>query len=368
LDNPEYLTELAALPLIPEQGDGMRSFVGLLLVLAATPFPIVLIDEPEAFLHPPQARELGRQLAERGEQQRFIATHNIDVLLGLLDTAQSLTVIRLQWTGVPGDGNRAAVLNHERINGLWQDPWLRYAGVLDGLFHRGTVACEAEGDAQLYAAALDVARRKGNEPSSDLMFTHSGGKHRLPAVVEALRALDVPAAAIVDLDILRDAALLKKLVEGLGGDWSSFEQDQRELAAAVNALPVHAPTIGDVLEQLGDILGAEHATRLTEYQTRRIREVTKSSDGWRAVRGSGGISAFPRGQASETAARLVSHLAEIGLFVVPVGELEGWDRTIGGHGSEFVRTALDRKLHQSSEQLQAFVVAVATSLDRGVAG
>jgi len=54
LDNAEYLEELRALPRVAEQGDGMRSFIGLLLTLAATEYPLVLIDEPEAFLHRPR--------------------------------------------------------------------------------------------------------------------------------------------------------------------------------------------------------------------------------------------------------------------------------------------------------------------------
>ncbi len=70
LDNATYLEELRRLPQVASQGDGMRSFIGLLLTLYASDYPVVLIDEPEAFLHPPQARELGRRLASGGGQQR----------------------------------------------------------------------------------------------------------------------------------------------------------------------------------------------------------------------------------------------------------------------------------------------------------
>jgi hypothetical protein len=54
------LDAVLSLPLLHEQGDGVRSFVGLLHSLAR--LPLVLIDEPEAFLHPPHARLLGRVL------------------------------------------------------------------------------------------------------------------------------------------------------------------------------------------------------------------------------------------------------------------------------------------------------------------
>ncbi|MDP2858850.1 MAG: ATP-binding protein, partial [Bacillota bacterium] len=50
-----YLEKLALLPAIHQQGDGMRSFTGVLLHTSFGPESVILIDEPEAFLHPPQA-------------------------------------------------------------------------------------------------------------------------------------------------------------------------------------------------------------------------------------------------------------------------------------------------------------------------
>src|SRR6185437_9656623 len=62
----EYLEEINALPHWGEQGDGMKSFLGIALALFTADYPIILIDEPEAFLHPPQAYLLGRVLAQLG--------------------------------------------------------------------------------------------------------------------------------------------------------------------------------------------------------------------------------------------------------------------------------------------------------------
>ena len=47
------------LPGVVEQGDGFRAFVNVLLQSVVRPAPVIIIDEPEAFLHPPQARLLG---------------------------------------------------------------------------------------------------------------------------------------------------------------------------------------------------------------------------------------------------------------------------------------------------------------------
>jgi hypothetical protein len=51
-------------------------------------FPGQVIDEPEAFLHPPQARLIGSSLVQdrRDNRQLFIATHSADILSGVLNT------------------------------------------------------------------------------------------------------------------------------------------------------------------------------------------------------------------------------------------------------------------------------------------
>lgn len=75
---------------LESQGDGMRSFASVILHLLAPTTPsILLLDEPEAFLHPPQARLLGEIIAaERSAHaQLIVATHSPDVLHGLTNVA-----------------------------------------------------------------------------------------------------------------------------------------------------------------------------------------------------------------------------------------------------------------------------------------
>jgi hypothetical protein len=45
--NQSYLDELRNLPTLGEQGDGMRSFIGVMLAVVTGSHPIMLIDEPE---------------------------------------------------------------------------------------------------------------------------------------------------------------------------------------------------------------------------------------------------------------------------------------------------------------------------------
>ncbi len=78
---------LTSMQPIEDAGDGLRSFTGILLNASADQRPVTLIDEPESFLHPPQARRLGRELAEeaqRTKRQTFVATHSTDIIQGAL--------------------------------------------------------------------------------------------------------------------------------------------------------------------------------------------------------------------------------------------------------------------------------------------
>ena len=49
-----YYERMRNLPALHEQGDGVRSLAGLLMNLMMPNYSMFLLDEPEAFLHPPQ--------------------------------------------------------------------------------------------------------------------------------------------------------------------------------------------------------------------------------------------------------------------------------------------------------------------------
>jgi ABC-type polar amino acid transport system ATPase subunit len=90
----EYRDALHQLPLVQNQGDGIRSFLGVLLHTLVVDRDIILIDEPEAFLHPPQANLLGRILATEvpNPRQLIVSTHSADFLRGALDAPNSRAV------------------------------------------------------------------------------------------------------------------------------------------------------------------------------------------------------------------------------------------------------------------------------------
>jgi energy-coupling factor transporter ATP-binding protein EcfA2 len=77
-----YVRAVRANPRLDQQGDGMKSYAGILFEAIVADLDVTLIDEPEAFLHPPQMRRLGETLASEVRGQLIVATHSSDILRG----------------------------------------------------------------------------------------------------------------------------------------------------------------------------------------------------------------------------------------------------------------------------------------------
>ena len=171
------------------QGDGMRSFATVILhLLVPTTQSLLLLDEPEAFLHPPQARLLGEFITKErpAHSQLFVATHSPDVLQGFLQVApEHLRIIRIHRDG---DVNRVKELDKAKDKNIGTDPLMKFSSVLSGVFHERVVVCEADADCMFYSALLDLPDIRGSM-QPDVLFLHASGKHRMAALAEAMRAL-----------------------------------------------------------------------------------------------------------------------------------------------------------------------------------
>lgn len=134
----------------------MKSFVGILLQLMLDYICVYLIDEPESFLHPPQARIMGEIIGETlsNQQQAFISTHSEDIIKGLLDVApKRLKIIRITREG---NTNSFAVLDNDNLRKLWADPLLKYSNIMSAIFHKNVVLCESDSDCKMYSFLVPV--------------------------------------------------------------------------------------------------------------------------------------------------------------------------------------------------------------------
>jgi len=315
----KYLRKLETLPFLHDQGDGMRSFVGVLLNSFMSHKSVLLIDEPEAFLHPPQARILGKMLARdlpKG-RQLFIATHSGDFIKGVLDAnIENVKIIRIQRDG---DINDVSVLTQEDISSLWSDPLLRYSNVLEGLFHPKVIICESDADCRFYSAILDTLTE--NDISADILFTHCSGKHRIPSIVKALRKINVPVTVITDFDVLNDQNPLRGIIEELGGSWADFESDWNLVKKQIESKKPELSS-EEVKETILKILESITGTTFPKESEKEIQKVLKKSSAWSYAK-EVGKSFVPSGDATKAVERLFENLKRIWFYIVEVGELEG---------------------------------------------
>lgn len=342
----EYVQEVRKNPRLDQQGDGMRSYAGILFELVAIEHDITLLDEPEAFLHPPQMRRLGETLSEEATNQIFVATHSSDILRGFLNGSNgAVKIIRLERSG---DTNNATMTSPARINELWDQPELRYSNALDGIFHEQVVICEDDSDCRLYNSIADHLERNGPEVSwPDTAYVPSGGKAAIPKISRALREIGVPVKVIADLDLLNDGVLLRVMVEALGGQWDSFEHHWRRLDAAVrDGVPSLSPE--EIKAEISSVIENSAPDALPKSD---IQSLLKQTSPWAMVKKLG-MSAIPRGDSRTVFQELDENLKSLGIFLVPVGEAENFCPEVGLHGPKFV-SKLFETIPLSSDNLQA---------------
>lgn len=338
-----YLHELEKLPLVHEQGDGIRAFVGVLLHSFLLAHTVVLIDEPEAFLHPPQIRLLARMLATEtpANRQLFVATHNGDLLRGLLDAGSDrVRIIRLQREG---DVNVVSELNKEGVLKLWNDSLLRYSNVLDGLFHSKVIICESDSDCRFYAAIHDALNDASTPVApKDILFLHCGGKSRLKTAIKALRDLNVPLCAIADFDVFNAEQPLRSIFNELGGDWETIKSDWRLVKTAIEEKKPELNT-EEVKGQINVVVASVSETSFPKEAVKKINKILRRSSPWSHAK-EVGKSFVPSGDPTLACNRLFQNCKEKGLFIVEVGELEGYARSIPGHGPKWANGALEKNL------------------------
>ena len=344
-----HLERIEALDKIELQGDGIRSFASIISRVITESRPIQLIDEPEAFLPPPQARLVARSiLEESSHRQTVIATHSSDVLRGLLSSDTSrVSVVRLMR---PSGSALAYHLDATQIAELWRDPILRFSNVLDGLFHDGVILTEADADCRFYEALSFASISDADRP--DIHYSYTGGKDRLPVVIKALVALKVPVATIVDFDVLNNDQPLRKIVEAYGGSWESIADDWNIVKKAVEENK--AFTDGDRFRDLvlKELQNYEKNTAVPKTTLKAIEKLTKSASPWGQVKSSG-IAAIPTGVPTVAANQLLQTLKKMGIFVAPKGEMEGFCRSIGGHGPRWVSEVMANKSLANDDELGA---------------
>ena len=220
---------------LDDQGDGLRSFTGIMTAVLCADRDVLLIDEPEAFLHPPQAFRIGELLAENVSDQRqmFVATHSSDVVQGMLGKASEATIVRLDRVG---DKNSFRVLDRADLKSIAVDPLLQSARVLDGIFYPAAMVVEADSDARFYHATSHKL-----SPKADIHTVNAQNKQTVARVASLYRKLGLRCAGIVDFDVLNDRGEFASQLDALslaGPDKDDMLSARDAIAASVEKQPV----------------------------------------------------------------------------------------------------------------------------------
>ncbi|WP_163005660.1 ATP-dependent nuclease [Pseudomonas viridiflava] len=320
-------------PLLSNQGDGMKGYAGILFEAIVSPVDITLIDEPEAFLHPPQMRKLGETLASQAKGQLIVSTHSSDILRGFLEgTKGQLRVIRLRREG---DKNYVHEADTETIESLWQKPDLRYSNALEGLFHEETIICEDDSDCRLINSIADHCAKTSISPWKDTAYIPTGGKHAIPLIAKVLRKAGVPLKAIFDIDFLSEKELVQNTISAFGGEWSEYEKSWNIINAGVRSgIPEKKPN--QIIGELMEILSSVQDEKVPKT---KIIDAMKQSSPWNTVKRHGS-RVIPRGEATAEFNSLKNKLEGIGIYIIDVGEIENFCPEVGSHGPKYVTSLL----------------------------
>ncbi|QDH15578.1 ATP-binding protein [Oecophyllibacter saccharovorans] len=278
---------------IQECGDGVKAFTGMLLALHTGDSKVMLIDEPEAFLHPPLAHKLGREVAKAASQsgkQVFVSTHSSHFLMGAIQSGAEVNVVRLTYqpaSATQPETATARTLSNDAMHTMIYEPLLRSANALSGLFYEGILVTEADADRAFYQEINErLLEKDPKRGAANTLFLNANGKDSVYKIVGPFRKLGIPVAAILDIDALNPRTNFTPLLRG-----ANYPEPHKDI----------------------------------NEERKNIWSSLKS--GGQNPKSNGGI-ALLEGDAKKRAEALFDDLDQYGLFVLRHGEVEHWLRKL----------------------------------------
>lgn len=277
-------------PIVEQQGHGLKAYLRLVFSLLQPNKIIVLIDEPESFLHPPQRKALGNlvaKLAIEEKKQVFIATHDSEFLRGVI--AAGVRKIKIFYLKSVNKNFSYSIFDAKNIEDLiHQRSNLINERILNSFFYRKTILCEAEDDRLFYEHA---ASRYHWGLFQDVNFIGFNGKSDVISIFENLKSMEINTAMILDIDYISGTERFPKNI-----DYSELREK-----------------FSTVRKKIRD---------LVEKKTFDIKRFKK--DGIKYIENS------QNGIASDCK-NLLNLFRNIGIFLVPIGEFESFVKVSHGN-------------------------------------
>lgn len=296
--------------LLDNEGDGLKGFVITFLTLKSDNRPIILIDEPEAFLHPVQAYQLGTIIGQSitPDCQIFVATHSSDLIRGVMAIVEkknyeSIGLLRLNGQAEAASGNGAQIVEGALLKKIASEKRFSKSSAIDGLFAKSVILVEDDSDRLVYQALFDKLGIM-----EDCLIIPIFGKHVAHLYIELFASIGIPCRAILDFDLANNWNNLSSILKAL-----KIGADKQELQILIKMMQEEAKRCHPVSEN-------------DEKDSRGTEDHSKKADEWKqeyksvSTKWSTCSPSFRRlvNQFEEYRQSFISH----GLLIVGTGELE----------------------------------------------
>lgn len=314
-----------------DQGDGIRSAVAILASLIVNNHSLFLIDEPETFLHPPQARLLGKNIVDLSKgRQCFISTHSIDFIKGVLEADSSrVKIIKIDRTE---NENKINLVDNDSISKIATDKNLKYTNILDGLFYNQLILCENESDCKFYSAILE---KLNVGIYQNTLFCAVGGKDQYKKVSPLLKKLNIKYSIIADIDLINNKDNLKQLLNSVEDD--CYEQIKDQHTKFIEKFEIgmnsQVKTQQVIKTEINQLFSSDKY--MPESIARSIKNILKNISSFKLLK-NGGKSILPQGDCVSLFNQIKDFLSEHKIFILDCGEIERFVPEISGHGNEWV--------------------------------
>ncbi|WP_334010612.1 ATP-binding protein [Burkholderia cepacia] len=290
---------------IGDASDGVKAFTGIVIATIAGNPSVILIDEPEAFLHPSVAFKLGHEVSRGALTQGkkvFAATHSASFLMGCIQSGARVNIVRLTYRSGTAS---ARVLDGESLVRLMRHPLLRSTGVLNALFYEFVVVTESDADRAFYQEINErLLEFKPEWAIGNALFINAQNKQTIPTILRPLRQLGIPAVGIVDIDALKEG----------GAVWANLLDVAGIPTISRDGLASMRHSVKAALDKSGKNMKRDGGINILESDDRRAAHM------------------------------LLDQLSEHGIFIVPGGELESWLKhlEVSGHGPNWLTSIFEK--------------------------
>lgn len=337
-----YKEKLENMQMVSAQGSGMRGFSRLTISLMNSWESLLIVDEPELFLHPPQMRHLAKMLCQSIDRDRQIvlATHDENFLRHLLDFGKDrVTVLRIDRKK---NKNDLSLLDSNLIRDMWNDPLLRTSNMMGALFHDAAVLCEGETDVRFLKTLMEDVYNRESLP--DVEFYSCNGKSKIRSIAESLKSIRLPVFCCLDFDIFQNPEELFRLYKTMGGKDETVRTDALELAQSVESakfVPKAKTVIDKLIENIENL---DRESPITTSNIAILKNIIDHGSPWANAK-SMGIRSFTDPKYYNSAKGVVEKCEAVGIFINIEGELEAFCRAISSsRKSDWLSEVLQKDL------------------------